>query len=107
MSPVKAQRARENRAYVRMLLRERQPAFAAALAFAEQDRAAPQRWLAEVGRQAGGIQRARIVFLAAQCLQNGKIARHFSVYRTSVITLRTRRAEGGLSALVDRPKGFG
>jgi hypothetical protein len=30
-----------------------------------------------------------------------------SVYRTSVITLRTRRAEGGLSALVDRPKGFG
>jgi len=36
MSPVKAQRARENRAYVRMLLRERQPAFAAALAFAEQ-----------------------------------------------------------------------
>jgi hypothetical protein len=90
-----------------MLLRERQPAFAAALAFAEQDRAAPQRWLAEVGRQAGGIQRARIVLLAAQCLQNGKIARHFSVYRTSVITLRTRRAEGGLSALVDRPKGFG
>ena len=95
MSPVKAQRARENRAYVRMLLRERQPAFAAALAFAEQyavsclpgrqqnrdddpaladqDRAAPQRWLAaQVGRQAGGIQRARIVFLAAQCLQNGK-----------------------------------
>jgi hypothetical protein len=36
MSSVKAQRARENRAYVRMLLKERQPAFAAALAFAEQ-----------------------------------------------------------------------
>ncbi len=36
MSAVKAQRARENRAYVRMLLSERQPAFAAALAFAEQ-----------------------------------------------------------------------
>jgi hypothetical protein len=36
MSSVKAQRARENRAYVRMLLRERQPAFAAALASAEQ-----------------------------------------------------------------------
>ena len=36
MSAVKAQRARENRVYVRMLLSERQPAFAAALAFAEQ-----------------------------------------------------------------------
>jgi hypothetical protein len=33
MSSVKAQRARENRAYVRMLLKERQPTFAAALAF--------------------------------------------------------------------------
>jgi hypothetical protein len=33
MSPAKAQRARENRAYVRVLLRERQPAFAAALEF--------------------------------------------------------------------------
>ena len=32
MPAVKAQRARENRAYVRMLLSERQPAFAAALA---------------------------------------------------------------------------
>jgi hypothetical protein len=36
MSSVKAQQAQENKAYVRMLLRERQPAFAAALAFAEQ-----------------------------------------------------------------------
>jgi hypothetical protein len=33
---VKAQRARENSAYVRVLLRERQPTFAAALTFAEQ-----------------------------------------------------------------------
>ena len=32
----KAQRAEENRAYVRKLLRERQPAFAAALAAAEE-----------------------------------------------------------------------
>src|SRR6201995_5846698 len=36
MSSRKAQRARENRAYVRMLLRQRQPAFAAALSSAEQ-----------------------------------------------------------------------
>jgi hypothetical protein len=36
ISPAKAQRAWENRAYVRVLLRERQPEFAAALAFAEQ-----------------------------------------------------------------------
>jgi len=36
MSRVKAQRARENSAYVRKLLRQRQPEFAAALAFAEQ-----------------------------------------------------------------------
>src|SRR6476659_641955 len=36
MSLRKAQRARENRAYVRMLLRQRQPAFAAALSAAEQ-----------------------------------------------------------------------
>src|ERR1700759_3093654 len=36
MSLRKAQRARENRAYVRMLLRQRQPAFAAALSLAEQ-----------------------------------------------------------------------
>jgi hypothetical protein len=127
MSPVKAKRARENRAYVRVLLRERQPAFAAALAYAEQylvfrlgrrknrdddpalagqDRAAPRRSLAEVGRQARGIRRARIVFLAAQCLQR-KIAGHFSVCPTAVITLGTRRAEVGLPALVDRPKGFG
>lgn len=33
---VKAQRARENSAYVRKLLGQRQPGFAAALAFAEQ-----------------------------------------------------------------------
>jgi hypothetical protein len=37
MSLVKAERASENRAHVRMLLRLRQPAFAAALASAEQD----------------------------------------------------------------------
>ena len=36
MSWVKAQRARENSAYVRKLLGQRQPGFAAALAFAEQ-----------------------------------------------------------------------
>jgi hypothetical protein len=36
MSSRKAQQARENRAYVRMLLRQRQPAFAAALSSAEQ-----------------------------------------------------------------------
>ena len=36
MSRVKAQRARENSAYVRKLLRQREPEFAAALAFAEQ-----------------------------------------------------------------------
>jgi hypothetical protein len=36
MSWVKAQRARENSAYVRKLLVQRQPGFAAALAFAEQ-----------------------------------------------------------------------
>jgi hypothetical protein len=37
MSLVKAGRAQENRAYVRMLLWQLQPAFAAALASAEQD----------------------------------------------------------------------
>ena len=36
MSLVRAERAEENRAYVRKLLRQRQPAFAAALAAAEQ-----------------------------------------------------------------------
>jgi hypothetical protein len=36
MSLVRARRARENRAYVRMLLRQRQPTFAAALESAEQ-----------------------------------------------------------------------
>src|SRR5690348_15048763 len=36
-SRAKAQRARENRAHVRVLLWKRQPAFAAALAAAEQD----------------------------------------------------------------------
>jgi hypothetical protein len=36
MSRVKAQRAWENSAYVRKLLGQRQPEFAAALAFAEQ-----------------------------------------------------------------------
>ena len=36
MSSQKAQQARENRAYVRMLLWRRQPAFAAALSSAEQ-----------------------------------------------------------------------
>ena len=36
MSSRKDQQARENRAYVRMLLRQRQPAFAAALSSAEQ-----------------------------------------------------------------------
>jgi hypothetical protein len=35
MSSQKAQQAQENRAYVRMLLRQRQPAFAAALSSAE------------------------------------------------------------------------
>jgi hypothetical protein len=37
MPSVKAERALENRAHVRMLLRLRQPGFAAALASAEQD----------------------------------------------------------------------
>ena len=41
MSLRKAQRARENRAYVRMLLRQRQPDFAAALSFAEQSVSCP------------------------------------------------------------------
>ena len=36
MSRVKARRDRENSAYVRKLLRQREPEFAAALAFAEQ-----------------------------------------------------------------------
>jgi ferredoxin-thioredoxin reductase catalytic subunit len=36
MSSVKARRAKKNRAYVRMLLWQRQPAFATALASAEQ-----------------------------------------------------------------------
>jgi hypothetical protein len=36
MSPAKARRAAENRAYVRELLRQRQPEFAAALAAAAQ-----------------------------------------------------------------------
>lgn len=36
ISRVKAQRAQENSAYVRKLIRQRQPGFAAALAFAEQ-----------------------------------------------------------------------
>jgi hypothetical protein len=37
MSLTQAQRAQENRAYVRLLLSRRQPAFAAALAAAERD----------------------------------------------------------------------
>jgi hypothetical protein len=37
MSLVMAERARQNRAYVRVLLRQRQPGFAVALASAEQD----------------------------------------------------------------------
>jgi hypothetical protein len=37
----KAQRAHGNRAYVRELLRKREPAFAAALAAAEQDLSCP------------------------------------------------------------------
>jgi hypothetical protein len=37
----KAQRAQENRAYVRRLLSKRQPAFAAALAAAERDFSGP------------------------------------------------------------------
>jgi hypothetical protein len=41
MSSQKAQQARENRAYVRMLLRQRQPAFAAALSSAEQYASCP------------------------------------------------------------------
>ena len=41
MSSQKAQQARENRAYVRMLLRQRQPAFAAALSYAEQYASCP------------------------------------------------------------------
>ena len=46
MSLVKAERALDNRAYVRMLLRLRQPAFAAALASAEQDFSPDQRGVA-------------------------------------------------------------
>jgi hypothetical protein len=40
-SRAKAQRAKENRSYVRELLRERQPAFAAILATAEADFSCP------------------------------------------------------------------
>jgi hypothetical protein len=41
MSRAKAQRARENRAHVRVLLWKRQPAFAAGLAAAERDLSCP------------------------------------------------------------------
>ena len=41
MSSRKAQQARKNRAYVRMVLRRRQPAFAAALSSAEQYASCP------------------------------------------------------------------
>ena len=47
MSAVKAEPARQNRAYVRELLRQRQPGFAVALAAAEQDlsyRSRPEAW---------------------------------------------------------------
>jgi hypothetical protein len=40
-SLLKAERARQNRAYVRKLLQERQPEFAAALAAAKEQRSAP------------------------------------------------------------------
>ena len=50
MPPAKAQRARENSAYVREPLRRRQPGFAAALASAEQYLA---HLLAQAGNDAG------------------------------------------------------
>jgi len=68
MSSRKAQQARENRAYVRTLLRQRQPAFAAALSSAEQHvscptgpfscPAAPGRRQETSGRAAGWSEQA-------------------------------------------------
>jgi hypothetical protein len=61
MSSQKAQQARENRAYVRMLLRQRQPAFAAALSSAEQYvscSAGPGRRQETSGRAAGWSEQA-------------------------------------------------
>jgi hypothetical protein len=58
-SVVKAQRARRNRAYVRELLRQRQPAFAAALTSAELylSCALAQRGIAGTRRRAGSVGR--------------------------------------------------
>jgi hypothetical protein len=54
MSLAKAERALENRAHVRMLLRLRQPAFAAALASAEQDFFTARRGVARQTCSAAG-----------------------------------------------------
>jgi transposase len=71
------------------------------LAIADRDRAVLRGWAAAPGRRS---QRAAIVLLAGQGLANGEIARRLGVSRPAVITWRSRYAEGGLSALADRPR---
>ena len=72
MPPAKAQRARENSAYVRELLRRRQPGFAAALASAEQ---CLSHLLAQAGNDAGLVIPHEICHLDGALAGDGYCAR--------------------------------
>jgi transposase len=78
------------------------PAAAPALNVSAQDLATLRSWSRSAVIEAALAERSRIVALASEGLANAQIAERLGVSRPTVILWRTRYAQGGLDALVDR-----
>ena len=61
-------------------------------------------WIRSSSIEAGLVERARIVTLAAEGLANTEIAERLSISRPTVIQWRRRYESGGLDALADRAR---
>lgn len=79
-------------------------AVAAPLTLREGDRPRLEALTRSTSVRAGLAQRARIVLLAADGLPNTEIARRTGATRPTVLAWRNRYAEGGISALWDKPR---
>jgi transposase len=78
------------------------PAAAPALNVSAQDLATLRSWSRSAVIEAALAERSRIVALASEGLANAQIAERLGVSRPTVILWRTRYAQGGIDALVDR-----